>query len=1764
MNKKKLYLATLAALYSAGAATSAIASIDSTSGSPLHKIQLPSKEILQQIQQNSGARANSVKMNNGLNQTLRRTDAASKFKPSKADEVGEFDYIVELYGDTLVKHQRSQQLNSKKSATLQNKKQSARLSAASFKSPSAASYESQLLQAQNNVINVAGNMLGRNLNPRMRYSKVLNGFSARMSQHDAQLLASMPQVKRVTKSQLYQLQTDYGPIRIGADKVWSGDNVNNTAYQGEGMIVGIIDTGINTDHPSFAAKGDDGYIVTNPFGHYLGDCQKAEFADRCNDKLIGVFSYDKITDAYSADEFQDPNKPYWEENVQIRPRFGEDYAGHGSHTASTAAGNIINNAPLQQSSGVEGDGIDTGFTFDRVSGVAPHANIVAFQVCYPGNAGDPYAGCPGDVLVKAVEDAVASGVDVINFSIGGQENSPWESSLEQAFLNAHEAGIVVAASAGNSGSNNGSEIFSYIDHSSPWLLNVAASSTGREIAYVGKSMTGFDSDATSYIPSTMSGKSLSGGIVGDVVYAENYPDPNPDDGYTSNTCNAPFPAGTFQPTDIVLCDRGDIARVDKAENVKAGGAGGFILANLVSDSSVPDGMTFDDIYSLPGIHIGYWDAYYLKNWLSSGTYHKAEITASHVERTIDENTADILADFSSRGPSNYVKEHLIPMITAPGVDIFAANSDDQPFTFSPGASDWTMMSGTSMASPHITGAAALVKQAHPDWSASEIQSAMQMTAVDDVRFSAGGYPPQLLDAGIYRAGSGRVDVQAAINSGLIMNETVENFRQADPANGGIVRNLNLPELVNLHCRENCSWIRTFTAARDGDWTVETETQEYSVELNAVPSSFSLKAGESQSVVFTANILNSQTKTGNSEVETWGSVKLVPKQMDIPAVHLPVSVKFDNRSLPESVGFMANRDQGIHSINNLMLAETSTPAYQATTPVKAQLREVKLPQSVDYCSFVCSHEITDDSVQITTVQVPENSSRLIVEVLERTATTAGKDEMWMAGDADVVIGYDVNGDGQPQWNEEAICMSTSDLTTDYCNINNPEAGQYWVAIANYQHNFFDPANTFDTYKVATAVVSNETSEAMSAEGPGLLDGMSQTNVKVLWNIPEAVKGDIYYSMLNIGSDANQVGDLAQIPLRLVRGDNEVTLKGSKTQALVGQTIDMHLHVMENLDGYDRDMSISSVLPNNLVLVPGSVKASKEMIADLITETENGFTLSTVQSDSAHWKRDYTITTSDNNPMCKMPDFGQSNPGGFMDLAEFGFEPQYGGVFNDNVVLPLDWYYAEGTTTSLYNSQEPTGQYSQLTISPMGYLQLDNNYLQIPQHFPMAFQGSPDAIIAPFWRGVELSDSLVDFSVLATPLDVANNSGIMFAYTDDGNLVVQWNKARSVDKARDPDTGAFIYPDRDDSYDFEAIYNMGYRYGEGQFEIIMAYNNINFGSQSGKGAIGLHGTDGYRGDFGPENGWIGSQYAFNDLESKVKDDLVVCYDYVGPESTQFDLTFQVMVKNNAAGNLEPIKVNVARTGLPDEVVEHNLNVPSNIKLGNITDKTILEDTQLDDIVVAYTDENTSANIITVTGEHISGVVNGNGPGALISITPEANFNGTTTVTVTVADSKNGSDSASTSFQLTVTPVADAPVAVSQSVSINEGETATLDGSTSSDADGDALTYLWEGPGSISNADSATATVSDLSAGSYEYTLTVSDGSLSDSTTVTVTVQSLPAESEAEEGTEEATEEAEAEPEVIAEPEEEKKSSGGSMGMLIFLTLPLAWLRKRKQLH
>jgi subtilisin family serine protease len=579
---------------------------------------------------------------------------------------------------------------------------------------------------------------------------------------------------------------------------------------GEGIIVGILDTGINSDHPSFAQVGGDGYIHTNPFGtgNYVGYC--IANPGFCNNKLIGAWSF--VTEAMTP----------------------EDSDGHGSHTASTVAGNIIKDADMIAPTAT--------YTFPFISGVAPHANIIAYDVCTTS--------CPVVATTAAVDQAVIDGVDVLNYSISGGTN-PYVEPTIQAFLNANTAGILTAASAGNSGPT-----VSSVNHQEPWNLTVAASTHNRAIRNSLVNLT----SSSGPLADILGEGPTSGYGPAPIVYAGAAP-------FNNALCN-PFPAGTFTGQ-IVVCDRGTIGRVAKGQNVLAAGGGGMILVNdLPSAASLSA-----DTHVLPAVHISYALGLDLKTWLASGSNHQGAITGG----TVDNNGAsDNMASFSSRGPATTMVATIKPDITAPGLNILAAYNT----TGNPPPPEFNIISGTSMSSPHAAGSAALLRALYPSWTPAEVKSALMMTSISTINKEDNTTPGDAFDFG-----SGRIDIAAAANTGFVLDITLAEYTAANPAISGDPKILNLPSLANPNCLNICTWTRTLRS-------VLSTSQEYTASVTAPaglsgtvsPASFTLAPGGTQEIVISLDVTGS-----TSSAWTFAAVQIDPDSPGVSPARMPVAV-----------------------------------------------------------------------------------------------------------------------------------------------------------------------------------------------------------------------------------------------------------------------------------------------------------------------------------------------------------------------------------------------------------------------------------------------------------------------------------------------------------------------------------------------------------------------------------------------------------------------------------------------------------------------------------------------------------------------------------------------------------------------------------------------------------------------------------------------------------------------------------------------------------
>lgn len=572
---------------------------------------------------------------------------------------------------------------------------------------------------------------------KQKFTVSLNGFSATLTSAQATKLARTPGVLAVAKDTLRHAtddRIDYDYLKLaGRTGVWAG--LGGPKNAGKGVVVGVIDTGIYPQSKSFAGKklgnspsAKDPYLAYKNGsqivmqkangGTFTGECETGEGfqASDCNTKLISARYFGDGFFASAGSNLKD----------FISPLDGE---GHGTHTASTAAGDNNVQANI--------DNVD----FGKISGVAPAASIAVYKALWTSKIAAQSGGTTAD-LVAAIDQAVADGVDVINYSIGSTSESLAVDPIQLAFLSAASAGIFVSASAGNSGPGA-----STMDNTSPWVTTVAASTLkpyegtvvlGNGAKYAGVSTTVLRPVGPKPFVTASSVKLAAASVAAAAL------------------CTP----GTLDPTmvtgKIIECDRGVVDRVAKSAEVKRAGGVGMVLVNLTPLD------TDADLHTVPTVHLD----------SDLGLLAKAyAATAGATATLVPGNTSSIrtpypqVAGFSSRGPSlSSGGDILKPDIAAPGVGILASISP----TLDNGR-NFDFLSGTSMAAPHIAGLAALYVQKHPTWSPMAIKSALMTTAIDTKNSDGSS------NTDPFAQGAGEVNPSAMFNPALVYDAGAQDW-----------------------------------------------------------------------------------------------------------------------------------------------------------------------------------------------------------------------------------------------------------------------------------------------------------------------------------------------------------------------------------------------------------------------------------------------------------------------------------------------------------------------------------------------------------------------------------------------------------------------------------------------------------------------------------------------------------------------------------------------------------------------------------------------------------------------------------------------------------------------------------------------------------------------------------------------------------------------------------------------------------------------------
>ncbi|XP_009767058.1 subtilisin-like protease [Nicotiana sylvestris] len=591
--------------------------------------------------------------------------------------------------------------------------------------------------------------------PRLVYSyrNVMKGFAARLTAEQVKEMEKKPGFMSAWPEKILSLHTTHTPSFLGLQQnmgLWKDSNY------GKGVIIGVLDTGISPDHPSFSDEG-----MPPPPAKWKGKCE-SNFTTKCNNKLIGARSY-----------IQEDRSPI-------------DDDGHGTHTASTAAGGFV------QGANVYGNAKGTAV------GVAPLAHLAIYKVC-------DSSGCADGEILAAMDAAIDDGVDILSLSLGGSGSPLHSDPIALGAYSATERGILVSCSAGNEGPYNSST-----SNEAPWILTVGASTLDRKIKATVKlgNKKEFEGE------STFHPKSFN------VTFFPLF-----DPAKNASDFDSPY-CGTGTLTDpairgkIVLCMAGGgYTRIGKGQAVKDAGGVGMIIYNGPEYGFT----TLADAHVLPALDVTDADGMKILDYMNSTEKPVARITFQGT--IIGDRNAPMVASFSSRGPSMASPGILKPDIIGPGVNILAAwpasveNNTNLKSTFN-------IISGTSMSCPHLSGVAALLKSAHPTWSPAAIKSAI-MTTADTLNLANNPIlDERLLTANIFAVGSGHVNPSRANDPGLIYDTPFDDYL---PYLCGL--NYTNRQVGNLLQRKvNCSEVKSILEAQlnypSFSITLGTNTQTY--------------------------------------------------------------------------------------------------------------------------------------------------------------------------------------------------------------------------------------------------------------------------------------------------------------------------------------------------------------------------------------------------------------------------------------------------------------------------------------------------------------------------------------------------------------------------------------------------------------------------------------------------------------------------------------------------------------------------------------------------------------------------------------------------------------------------------------------------------------------------------------------------------------------------------------------------------------------------
>jgi len=820
---------------------------------------------------------------------------------------------------------------------------------------------------------------GPNIEPIYSYRYTINGFAARMTPAQANKFAHMQEVLRIWEDEVRPLTTNFSADFLGLFDPTTGLR-GAPGLDGDGIVIGIIDSGIAPQHPALQDTREadrpalcqsawaeasllgrwlcriydkqEDVLIFDPPENWNGVCETGpQFAETdCNNKIIGARFFvngAQATGPIDAGEIFSPR----------------DVDGHGTHTATTAAGNSVKASIF-------------GTFLGRVEGIAPKARVAVYKACWL-RPDATRASCNTSDLANAIDMAVADGVDIINYSVGSSLFTVIAPD-DIALMAAAKAGVLTVVAAGNEGPN--------FDTITSPAGNPAVITTGASSRDGQHSLEAMQVSSPPAIAGKYAVKEASftlplidrDPIEGQLVLVDD-DDTATDDGTTGTTFDAcqPLINSSEVSGNIAFIQRGGCNFDVKVANAESAGAIAVVVFNLSGDPIV---MIGDSIgIDIPALMVGAADGNLFLDEINNGQVIDVVLDKSFFLTEAD--TGNNMGSFSSRGPGP-AADILKPDVTAPGINILAGSTPDAINSVS--GEFFAFLTGTSMSTPHVAGVAALLKQGHPDWSPATIKSALMTTAYQSVTLSDGSTPSIPFDFG-----SGHIDPNKANDPGLVYDVSADEYdafscgvdspgitqaRCDDLQSSGFsfaAADLNQPSISVSGLTSTRTVSRTVTNVTDISETYNVElVLPPGIDVQVTPASLSVAPGQSASYDVTFTYVS-----GPLDFYRFGSLTWVSNDHAVRSV---LSIQAISISAPGDIvsfggsgsitfavdfGYTGTYSPGVHGLNLPLVLDgfvdedpDKTFTFRTTNGVTAHLIDVPADQL--FVRFALFDALTD--------------------------------------------------------------------------------------------------------------------------------------------------------------------------------------------------------------------------------------------------------------------------------------------------------------------------------------------------------------------------------------------------------------------------------------------------------------------------------------------------------------------------------------------------------------------------------------------------------------------------------------------------------------------------------------------------------------------------------------------------------------------------------------------------------------------------------------